>query len=153
MLVSIAMADVPGIMRIERLPGYGAFIGRWTAPEHAEQLALPTTRYYGWRTAMGGLAGFAIFQKLDQPVIQLRRIAIDDPGAGGGTSLLRAVLDRVFETTKAVAIDLHVRSDNRRAQQVYLREGFVQDGEGAPEHDRMVLTRGTWAALPRRSAG
>ena len=152
MLVAIAMADIHAIMRIERLPGYDAFIGRWTGEEHAAELASPAARYYGWRVSDGRLAGFAIFQKLDQPVIQLRRIAIDAPGAGAGTQLLRAALDRVMETTSAAAIDLHVMSDNARAQRVYLREGFVREGEGAPKHDRMVLTRGAWAALTRREA-
>ena len=150
MLVPIANGDIPGIMRIERLPGYDAFIGRWSAEEHAAELAVPTSRYYGWRASDGRLAGFTIFQKFDQPVIQLRRIAIDTPGGGAGTRLLRAALDRVLETTPATAIDLQVRTDNARARRVYLREGFVPEGEGAPEHDRMVLTRGAWAALPRR---
>lgn len=151
MLTPLTDDDVPEIMRVERLPGYDAFVGRWTAEEHAAERRSPDARYFAWREG-GRVAGFAILQKYTAPQVQLRRIAVADPGAGTGTRLLRAVLDDLFETTPAQAVDLQVRPENARARKVYLREGFVSLGSGDPEHERMLLTREAWAALPRRAA-
>jgi ribosomal protein S18 acetylase RimI-like enzyme len=151
MLTVAAAADIAEIMRIERLPGYDAFVGRWTAEEHAAELASPAARYFTWREDQR-VAGFAILQKYTEPQVQLRRIAVDDPGAGAGTRLLRAVIDSLFETSPAEAVDLQVRPENGRARKVYLREGFVSLGAGDPEHEQMLLTREVWAALPRRAA-
>lgn len=151
MLTPLADADVPEIMRIERLPGYDAFVGRWTAEEHAAERASRDARYFGWREG-DGLKGFVILQKFSAPVVRLRRIAVATPGSGTGTHLLRAVADWLFDTTPAAGVDLQVRPDNARARRVYLREGFVSAGLDEPEHERMILTRETWAALPRRAA-
>jgi RimJ/RimL family protein N-acetyltransferase len=151
MLTLVDDADIPEIMRIERLPGYDAFVGRWTAEEHAAERQSPGARYFAWREA-GPVAGFVILQKFTEPMVRLRRIAVAEPGGGAGTRLLRAVIDGLFETTQAQAVDLHVRPENGRARKVYLREGFVSGGEGEPEHEQMLLTREVWAALPRRAA-
>jgi RimJ/RimL family protein N-acetyltransferase len=151
MLTPLTDADVPEIMRIERLPGYDAFVGRWSAEEHAAERKSPQARCFAWREE-GRIAGFVILQKFTDPMIRLRRIAVAEPGGGTGTRLLRAVVDWLFETTKAEAVDLHVRPENGRARAVYLREGFVSGGEGDPGHEMMILTREVWAALPRHAA-
>ena len=74
------------------------------------------------------------------------------PGSGAGTRLLQAVTDWLFDTTAASGVDLQVRPDNARARRVYLREGLVSGGLDEPEHERMILTREAWTALPRRAA-
>lgn len=140
MLVALTPADIPECMRIERLPGYEAFIGQWTAEEHAEEMASPAARYLGWRTDEG-LTGVVIFQRYLDPVVRLRRIAVTEPGVGTGARLLLAVIDWLFEHSPADAVDLHVRPANERAIRVYSREGFVM---AAPEEDNaetMILTR------------
>ncbi|HEX7944278.1 MAG TPA: hypothetical protein VF495_06410 [Phenylobacterium sp.] len=38
-LSPLTPADIPEVMRIERLPGYEASVGRFEADEHAEQMA------------------------------------------------------------------------------------------------------------------
>jgi RimJ/RimL family protein N-acetyltransferase len=151
MLTPLTEADIPEMMRIERLPGYDAFVGRWSAEEHASEQASPATRYLAWRED-SQVAGFVILQAFDQPMVRLRRIAVAQPSGGTGTALLRAVVDQVFETSPAVAIDLQVKPGNQRARTVYLREGFVSHGAGEPDHEQMVLTREAWTALPRRAA-
>ncbi|MDP3855866.1 GNAT family N-acetyltransferase [Phenylobacterium sp.] len=108
MLVELTSADIPECMRIERLPGYDAFIGQWTAEEHATEMASPAARYLGWRTGEG-LTGFVIFQRYQDRVVRLRRIAVTQPSGGTGTRLLLAVIDWLFERNPAHAIDLHVR--------------------------------------------
>jgi RimJ/RimL family protein N-acetyltransferase len=151
MLSPLTDDDIPEIMRIERLPGYDAFVSRWSAEEHAAERRSPQARYFAWREG-GRIIGFVILQKLTEPQVQLRRIAVADPSAGTGTRLLRAVVDELFETTPALAVTLQVRPENARARKVYLREGFVSLGAGDPEHEQMRLSRETWAALPRRAA-
>jgi GNAT superfamily N-acetyltransferase len=137
--------DIAEVMRIERLPGYDAFIGAWTAEGHAEEMASPDARYLGWRVE-GGLAGFAIFQRFTQPVVRLRRIAVAKPGGGTGSRLLRAAVGWLFAANPADAVDLHVRTANLRARHVYGREGFVVGGGDDLGGEGMILTRRVWMA-------
>jgi len=139
-LVELAPADIAECMRIERLPGYEAFVGQWTAEEHAEEMASPAARYLGWRTD-AGLTGFVIFQRYLDPVVRLRRIAVTEPGAGTGTRLLLAVIDWLFERNPAIAVDLHVRPANARAIKVYAREGFAMADPEDDNAETMILTR------------
>ena len=150
-LVSLSEEDLAEVMRIERLPGYDAFIHSWTAEIHATELTSADARYFGYR-AGAALAGFAILQKFREPTVRLRRIAVDSPGAGAGTALLRDVVDWLFETSDAQALDLRVRPGNRRARHVYGREGFIQGGGDDLLGEGMILTRPEWAALSRRTS-
>ena len=142
-------ADIADVMRIERLPGYDAFIGRWEADEHAAQMASPDARYFGVRDG-GGLKGFVILQNFREPSIRLRRIAVDGVERGLGTAMLRQIMDWVFETTGAAALHLDVHVDNARAHHVYVREGFAEKGLHDPIHRLMVIPRERWAALRGR---
>jgi len=96
-LVALAVADIPEIMRIERVPAYQGSIGTFTAEHHRAELASPDARYLGLRST-DGLEGFAILQEFRQPVVRLRRIAVAAAGRDSGTVLLRAVLDWAFGT-------------------------------------------------------
>ena len=145
-LSPLTPADIPEVMRIERLPGYDAFIGRWELPEHTAEMASPDARYYGLRDG-DGLGGFVILQKVREPSVRLRRIAVDGVERGRGTQLLREVMDRVFEDTQAQALHLDVHVDNARAHHVYVREGFTEKGLFDPIHRLMEIPRGRWAEL------
>jgi len=145
MLVPLSPADISDLLRIERLPGYDAFIGQWTPEEHAAEMASPAARYLGWRQN-DDLTGFVIFQKFDQAVVWLRRIAVATPGGGLGTTLLRAAVDWAFEQTQAEAVDLHVRPGNDRARAVYVREGFLPSGAFDEGGEEMIVSRARWMA-------
>ena len=147
MLVPLNADDVAEVMRIERLPGYEGFVGTWPAEEHEADCTSPDARYLGLRDG-DGLAGFVIFQKVREPAIRLRRIAVGATDKGTGTRILRAALDWVFQTFPAEAITLGVARINDRARHIYLREGFVDDGEDEV-HFNMVLTRRAWAERRR----
>jgi RimJ/RimL family protein N-acetyltransferase len=147
-LSPLTPADIPEVMRLERLPGYDAFIGRFEADEHAAQFASANARYFGLREG-DGLAGFVILQEFNAPTILLRRIAVAEPGGGRGAALLRAIMDWVFENTPARALKLDVALGNPRAKHVYAREGFEQyDVDDV--HYFMRIARERWAAARRR---
>ncbi len=148
-LSALTPDDIPEVMRIERLPGYEAFIGRWELPEHTAEMASPDARYYGLRDE-AGLGGFVILQKYREPSLRLRRIAVDSPERGRGTQMLRAVMDRVFEDTPARALHQDVHVDNARAYHVYVREGFAEKGLFDPIHRLMEIPRARWAELRAR---
>ena len=143
MLVPLNAQDIAEVMRIERLPGYEGFVGTWSAEEHETERTSPDARYLGLRDGEG-LAGFVIFQQVHEPAIRLRRIAVAATDKGTGASILRAALDWAFETFPAEAITLGVARRNDRARHIYLREGFVDDGEDEV-HFNMALTREAWA--------
>lgn len=138
--------DIAEVMRLERLPGYEAFVGRWAADEHRAQMASPEVRYFG-RRAGDGLAGFVILQNLAAPTVLLRRIAVDAPGEGVGGALVRAVMDWVFETTAAEAVELDVALGNPRARRVYEREGFREFRPPDEVHFFLKIPRASWAKM------
>jgi len=143
-LSALAAADIAEVMRIERLPGYDAFVGNFTEDEHAAELASPDAVYLGFREG-DGLAGFVILQEFREPVVLLRRIAVAQAGGGTGTALFRAAVDWIFASTTADGVKLHVRPGNDRARHIYLREGFsvfASDETG----DQLSVTRQAWAA-------
>jgi RimJ/RimL family protein N-acetyltransferase len=142
MLVPLGADDIAEVMRIERLPGYEGFVGQWTAEEHERERISPDASYLGLR-AGDGLAGFVIFQKVREPAVRLRRIAVGETDKGTGTAILRAALDWAFDALPAEAVTLGVALGNDRARHIYFREGFVDDGAD-DVHFNMVLTRARW---------
>jgi RimJ/RimL family protein N-acetyltransferase len=144
-LAQLGAADIPEVMRIERIPAHAEFIGRFTPEEHAAELAKPDCRYFGFRVG-NRLAGFAIMQDLDGPTALVRRIAVDAVERGTGTQLLRAVIDWTFATTAACAVTLDVYRGNPRARHVYERQGFTYDREDEI-HVYLSLPRERWALL------
>lgn len=143
-LVPLTPADIAEVMRIERLPGYDAFIGQFGPDEHAAEFASPDARYLGFRRGVG-LAGFVIVQEFTAPTLLLRRIAVDETGQGTGTALFRAAVDWIFANSGAEAVKLHVRPENHRARHIYLREGFTRHGED-PASEYLSVTRARWGA-------
>lgn len=144
-LVSLSEEDLAEVMRIERLPGYDAFVGQFSLDEHRAEFLSAAAHYLGFRKP-GGLAGFVILQHLDQPVVLLRRIAVETVEQGAGTKLLRDAMDWVFDNTPAVRLDLHVRDTNPRARKIYFREGFEDIGR-SDEHLDMAISRERWESL------
>ena len=142
-LSALTTADIAEVMRIERLPGYDALVGAFTADEHAAELASPDAIYLGFREG-AGLAGFVILQAFREPVVLLRRIAVAQTGRGTGTTLFGAAVDGIFANTAAEGVKLHVRTGNDRARHIYMREGFsifASDQIG----DQLSVTRQAWA--------
>lgn len=153
--------DLPAIMRIERTPGYELFVGRWDLETHKAALASSDARYFVWREG-GGIAAFAILQKLAEPnpVVLLKRLAAARAGKGAGTAMLRAVIAWVFDTTDNQRFELHCSMGNPRALHVYEREGFTLEGVMRDLHrlpdgsfgasGMLSILRPEWEGLNRR---
>jgi RimJ/RimL family protein N-acetyltransferase len=144
-LSRLSPADIPEVMRIERMPGYEATVGRFEADEHARQMASGNVRYVGLRDG-AGLAGFVILQELDQPTVLLRRIAVSLQDGGVGSWLVGAVMDWVFGETDAEGLKLDVALNNPRGRFVYERQGFEQY-DADDTHYFMRIPRERWRAL------
>lgn len=122
-------ADIPAITAIERLPGFDSLVGRWSAEEHAAEMAKPSALYFIMREE-GEPAGFVIIQRLGEghDKAYLRRIAVATLGKGTGTRLINGVLDWLYMETDVNRIDLDVYIENERAKRCYEKAGFQVEG-------------------------
>ena len=151
-------ADIPFIMETERKPGYDQFVGRYSADEHRAHLANPAFAYLIGENAEGASLGFVILMDLNRRDGNacVKRIAVSSPEKGVGTPLLAGSVDFAFLETNAHRLWLDVVSGNLRAQTVYRKVGFIQEGvlrEAAllPDGSRsdfflMSILRPEWAA-------
>ena len=122
-------ADIPAIMAIERKPGFEDFVGRWTAEQHAAEMARDSTRYFVLRDG-AEVTAFAIFQHIGEPDrrVHLKRIVAKDAGQGAGTRLLSSALDWLYTETETNRVDLDLFVENERARRTYEKLGFVVEG-------------------------
>ncbi len=129
-IATARLDEVPTIMALERGDGYEHVVGRWSAEQHAAEMALPGSLYLVTRDASGVPQGFVMLQRLDDPdrCAHLRRIAVARPGEGAGAALLGAGLAHVFGATAAHRLQLVVFPENERARRAYARAGLVEEG-------------------------
>ena len=122
--------DLASVMRIERTPGFEAFVGRSEAAEHRAMLAAPGFAYRVAVGADGAPVAFAILSGVADPHgnLYLKRIAVDPPGAGVGTAFLARVIDEAFGPLGAFRFCLDCFASNARAQRAYEKLGFTRDG-------------------------
>ncbi len=123
-------ADIPFIMETERKPGYDQFIGRYILDEHVAHLANPAFAYLIGEAIDGSPLGFVILMDLNRRDGNacVKRIAVSSPEKGVGTPLLAGAVDFAFLETNAHRLWLDVVSGNLRAQAVYRKIGFIQEG-------------------------
>lgn len=154
--------DLPAIMAIERQPGYEVLVGRSSAEFHARALVDPDYAYLVGIDAEGGIGGFGILRGLSDTMgnVTLKRIAVNAPGKGFGTAMLRAIVDWVFENTATHRFWLDHIITNNRARHVYehcgfrregvMREAYAMPGDGGRvDLALMSLLRQEWEAARR----
>ena len=122
--------DLAAIMRIERRPGFDAFVGRSEEPDHRAMLADPGFAYRIGLAPEGSAIAFAILSGLGDPSgnLYLKRIAAACPGEGIGTAFLARILVEAFESLGAWRFHLDCFAHNRRAEAAYAKLGFTRDG-------------------------
>ena len=121
--------DLDFILELEDRPEFGDLIYRWSEAEHRAALDDPDYRYL-IATVADERLGFAILRGLASPLrsVELKRIAVAEPGRGVGREMLCAVVSRMFEDEGAHRLWLEVFTDNLRAQSAYRAVGFVEEG-------------------------
>jgi RimJ/RimL family protein N-acetyltransferase len=129
MIRAAAEADIPAIMRTERMPGFEWVVGRWDEALHRAEMALGSTGYLV-AEADGAHQGFAILQHLDDHLgnVHLKRIAVREPNRGVGRALLWAAMREAFARPRAHRLWLTVAQHNERARHLYESVGFQQEG-------------------------
>jgi ribosomal protein S18 acetylase RimI-like enzyme len=123
--------DVGAIMAFERMPGYEALVGRWTAEEHARHLKDPAFSYYVLEDGSTPV-GFVALHSQERGLL-INRIAVGDAGRGIGKMLLTEVLALPL-VSSAARVWLRVAVQNERAIKFYRSFGFT-------EIDRLTAAR------------
>ncbi|WP_263418508.1 GNAT family N-acetyltransferase [Terriglobus albidus] len=120
--------DIPAICAIESL--YPAYITVQPAEQHLAALDDPNTAYLVARDAVGNVAGYVIMAGRRSPhrIVELRRIAVRNPGERLGRPMLLEAMRRAFHEFGAHRLWLDVAIENERAQALYRSVGFRQEG-------------------------
>jgi diamine N-acetyltransferase len=121
--------DLSRILDLERTLRELGFVGGDDIKVHQRRLGDPDC-WYGIVETGGAWCGYAILRGLTSPnrSMELKRIAIAEPGRGLGRRLLEALLEKAFDELAAHRIWLDVFTDNSRARHVYCSVGFVEEG-------------------------
>ena len=121
--------DLSYIVDLERTFRDQGYLGGDEIKVHERRLAHPDC-WYAIVETEGRRAGYAILRGLTSPnrSVELKRIAIADPGRGLGRRVLEAILEKVFDELSAHRIWLDVFPHNSRARHVYRSIGFVEEG-------------------------
>lgn len=120
----------------------------WTARTFWSELGQPATRHYLVVLADRAVVGYAgLCDYPDEAWVQTMAVAPAHRRRGLGATLLAALLDEAARRGQRV-VSLEVRADNRPAQRLYERHGFVPAGVRRGYYqpsgtDALVLTRRT----------
>src|SRR5216684_2892543 len=119
-------ADIEAVLGLEHdLFGEEAWSRQMLEGELAEQ---PRSRYYLVADDDGLITGYAgLLVAAAQADVLTIAVAADRWGRGTGSALLEALLAEAARRG-CTEVFLEVRTDNMRAQQLYLRYGFTQIG-------------------------
>jgi RimJ/RimL family protein N-acetyltransferase len=112
----------------ESSPDAAPFLAPSPREEHAGFLADPAQRHL-IAEAGGERVGFALLRLHPaERAVELRRLAVTEPGRGHGRAMLRQVKAAAFEELVAHRLWLDVKPFNDRARALYRSEGFVEEG-------------------------
>ncbi len=152
-------ADIPAIMRLERLPGYEKLVGRWDESQHQEAFRDPAYRYFLAEEA-DAVLGFVLVKGWNSAdhVTLIKRVAVEGPGRGLGHRMVSAALAEIFSQTQAHRVWIGCFPSNLRARHAYEKAGFVAEGIArgsayfyGDHHDELILAilRPEWEARHR----
>ncbi len=121
--------DLEWILNVEDTAVQGGFVSGDSAINHQRQMADQSCLYMiakrrdepvGYVILRGILGG--------EPVVELKRIVITKTDAGHGQGVMGLLMHKVFDEIGAHRLWLDVADDNERAQHVYRKLGFVEEG-------------------------
>lgn len=122
-------ADLPFVAAIQARPDLMAMIGTDTPQGLRDYLAHPDYRLLIWQPDAAAL-GFAVLHQApaNPGRVELKRLALVEPGRGEGARLLAALVAQVFADPANRRFWLDVAADNLRARRAYERAGFRLEG-------------------------
>lgn len=135
-------ADFGFIRSLTTDPANAPFIGDDDAAQLALWLADPSVRVMIWGPDASA-RGFAVFRELGNPSgrVELFRLALAAAGRGHGQAFVTALTDFAFAELGACKLWLDASSENLRAQKIYQRAGFVEEGRLRAHWHRPALGR------------
>ncbi len=123
------VGDLEWILNVEESAVQGGFVSGDSAINHQRQMADQSCLYLIAKRGNEPV-GYVILRGVigSEPVVELKRIVITKTDAGHGQSAMGLLMHRVFEDLNAHRLWLDVLDDNQRAQHVYRKLGFVEEG-------------------------
>ena len=120
--------DLDYVVAAEAAPDAAPFLAPSPRDEHAEFLRDEDQRHL-IAEAGGARVGFVLLRlHARDRAVELRRLAITEPGRGYGRAALRLVVAAAFGEHGAHRLWLDVKPHNHRARALYRSEGFVEEG-------------------------
>jgi diamine N-acetyltransferase len=122
-------ADLRFLMDLENRYNAEGWIGCDSEQIHLARMSNNDCRYFIFEQAGEPLA-YAILQGLESPNrnVELKRVAVTQPGRGGGRKVLRIILELAFTQYRAHRLWLDVIVENERARRLYRSIGFLEEG-------------------------
>jgi len=122
--------NIPFVIETEQSHENAQYIGQWSYTQHKKALNDKNILHLIIKDNKNNNIGYAIIRGLENSDnnIELMRIVITKKGCGYGKSALSLIQKWCFETKNAHRFWLDVRQNNIRAQQVYIKSGFLQEG-------------------------
>lgn len=129
MLRPATAADFPFIRALAARPENAPFITDEDEGALQAYLDNPDAALLIWQA--DGAQGYALFNGLTDKAgsVELRRLALDQPGGGRGRVFVSALVDHGFAALAAKRLWLDASGENLRAQHLYETLGFRREGQ------------------------
>ena len=127
------LSDLEFVISVEQDARNRPFITPWDRTQHEGAVRFPDFRHFIIEAGDAyPSVGFVILQGCRNPhqSIELKRIVLQPESQGGGigSACIRRLAQMAFRDLGAHRFWLDVKARNTRAQALYLREGFVEEG-------------------------
>ncbi|WP_374661161.1 GNAT family N-acetyltransferase [Inhella sp.] len=145
------LSDLDWVVSVEQDGSNRPFITPWERPQHEGALRFADARHFIVEGEGHERLGFVILQGCRNPhgSVELKRLVLQAKGQGLGRSCVRLLKKLAFTQLHAHRFWLDVKALNERAHQLYLSEGFVEEGrlresvrvsiEGADGYDSLIV--------------
>ncbi len=127
------LSDLEFVISVEQDERNRPFITPWDRTQHEGAVRFPDFRHFIIEAGSAyPSVGFAILQGCRNPhkSIELKRIVLqpEAQGRGIGSACIRWLAQMAFRDLGAHRFWLDVKARNTRAQALYQREGFIEEG-------------------------
>jgi RimJ/RimL family protein N-acetyltransferase len=123
--------DLEFVINSEHQPDNAQYVGQWTKDQHICSLVQEDVLHLIIEEkSTNELVGYVIIAGItnQNKSIEFKRIVITKKGNGLGRKTLKLVKKIAFERLNAHRLWLDVRYKNKRAQNLYKLEGFIEEG-------------------------